>query len=139
MKLSRSEARVMGLVLPPAPRSKTSRKMPEDRAGAVAVFDAVCEAHGLPRPVHEFEFAAELGRRWRFDYLWGWLAVERVGGVWTGGHHSRGRDQIDDMEKFNTAVQLGYSVLQFTPQQFDDGSAFAVIKMVLESHRTNNE
>lgn len=55
----------------------------------------------------------------------------REGGVWIRGHHSRGQDQIDDMEKRNFSVLLGYSVLEFTPQQFEDGDAFQFIKRVL--------
>lgn len=107
--------------------AKSARKSKED------AFDALCASWGLPRPVHEYTFATEIGRKWRFDHLFdGWLAVEQVGGVWTGGHHSGGKDQIDDMERRNHAVLLGYSVLEFTPQQFDDGSAFAFIKKVLE-------
>lgn len=101
--------------------------------GRDRLFDKLCVAHGLPEPVHEYEFATSIGRKWRFDYLFdGWLAVEKQGGVWSNGHHSGGQNQIDDMEKKNHAVLMGYAVLEFTPEQFNDGSAFAFIRRVLE-------
>lgn len=114
--------------------------------------------HGLPEPVFEYPFAADAWldgrklcshektkahrclqcgarrRQWRFDLVFdGWLVIEQVGGVWTGGHHSRGNDQIADMEKRNHAALLGYVVLEFTPQQVESGEAFAFAKRVLDS------
>jgi hypothetical protein len=111
----------------------TGRKPPIVADGkSTKLFDSLCEAHGLPVPVHEFEFAAEIGRNWRADWVFeGWLIVEQVGGVWTSGHHSRGQTQIDDMERRNTAQILGYVVLEFTPEQIESGAAFGVIRKAL--------
>ena len=59
------------------------------------LFDAACKAHGLPIPIHEYRFHKT--RRWRFDYLFeGLVGVEKVGGVWIHGHHSRGQSQINE-------------------------------------------
>lgn len=120
---------------------------------AEAVMNALCDAHGLPRPLYEYAFApwpqgpfacAHDGqiyvcrfcgvgrRRWRFDYLFeGWLAVEKEGGAFANGRHTRGDGYRDDLEKYNAAVVSGYAVLRFLPEQFDDGSAFAVIREAL--------
>jgi hypothetical protein len=96
------------------------------------LFNAICEANGLPVPIHEFPWHPE--RKFRFDWLFeGWLAVERVGGVWIKGHHSRGQSQIDDMARRNEAQIMGYVVLEFPPEQFKTGEAFAVIKRALGS------
>lgn len=136
-----------------AQRQKARRKARSNsRQGRDKVFDALCISHGLPVPVQEYAFAPWEGgragcehlarmftcpcgakrRSWRFDYLFeGWLAAEKVGGVWVKGHHSRGQSQIDDMERQNEAVILGYSLLSFTPQQFDSGEAFTTIKRAL--------
>jgi hypothetical protein len=140
MKLSREQAKMLGVDLATKPHRNNSLFKNKGKARALdgiegrdKLFDKLCVAHGLPVPVHEYRFCE--GRKWRFDYLFdAWLAVEKVGGVWIKGHHSRGKDQIDDMEKFNEAVILGFSVLQFTPEQFDSGLAFAVIKRALEAH-----
>jgi hypothetical protein len=111
--------------------SKKRKQAKTEKDKQAALFDKLCEAHGLPTPIHEYQFHHT--RKWRFDYLFeDWLAVEKHGGVWSAGHHSGGQNQIDDFEKQNEAVILGYSVMIFTPKQFADGSAFAVIKRALE-------
>lgn len=134
MKLSREEARKLNLPTPTQRGKNTKRTAPHGPTAAEHLFAAACAAHGLPVPVAEYAFAERLGRKWRFDWLFdGWLAVEICGGVWTRGHHSRGQSQIDDMEKRNTAQILGYCVLEFTPQQIEDGSAFAVVREALAS------
>lgn len=58
-------------------------------------------------------------RKWRFDFAIPSVkvAVEIDGGCWSGGRHSRGHGQINDMEKGNAACILGWRVLHFTPQQ----------------------
>lgn len=96
---------------------------------------ALSQENGLPCPQPEFRFDAK--RRWRFDYAWEdeKVALEIVGGVWIRGHHSRGKDQIADMEKFNEAQILGWLVLQATPQQVNSGEAFAVVKRALDSRK----
>lgn len=131
MKLTKRQALAADLPWP----GKTPRKPADANGGADgrrAYFLALCEAWGLPKPVPEYPFGQEIGRRWRFDYLLaGWLAVEVIGGVWTRGHHSRGRSQLDDMERRNAAQMLGFCVLEFSPQQVEDGSAFATIRKAL--------
>lgn len=115
-------------------RNKKAAAKSDVQQGRDRLFDKLCVAHGLPEPVHEYEFAETIGRQWAFDYLFdGWLAVEKQGGIWINGHHSGGQNQIDDMEKKNHAVLLGFCVLEFTPEQFNDGSAFAFIRRVLEA------
>lgn len=147
MKLSPAQLKALqdkGLVTSngrkPLQRAKGPRTPPFNKGFSTLtpeqkLFDQLCLSHGITPPDHEYPFAKCIGRKWRFDYLFdGWLAVERTGGVWIKGHHSGGQDQIDDMEKQNNAVILGYAVLEFTPEQFDDGSAFAFIKQALDAY-----
>jgi hypothetical protein len=58
--------------------------------------------------------------------------VEREGGAFCGGRHTRGAGFRADLEKYNQATLLGFHVLRFLPEQFDDGSAFETIKRALE-------
>lgn len=113
-----------------------------------ALFLAGCQAHGLPQPQIEVKFARELGRKWRFDYLFaGWLAVEKDGGL-TGrgpacpacgrkrpGAHSSIKQMKSDREKDRAAVLLGYCTLRYTPEEIASGAAFAEIKTILETRR----
>jgi hypothetical protein len=86
---------------------------------------------GLVTPVEEYLFA--LPRRWRFDFAWPeqHVAAEVEGGVWTSGHHSRGRGFEADCEKYNEAAIRGWIVLRFTPGMIDDGLAVATIERAL--------
>jgi len=111
--------------------------------GEQRLFLAACQAHGLPEPVAEYPWGSEAPRdpktgklrKWRFDYLFSYggydVAVEIIGGVWTGGHHSGGQSQIDDMERRNEAQILEYVVLEFTREQADKGECFPTIRRAL--------
>ena len=61
-------------------------------------------------------------RRSRFDYacLSLMVAIEVEGGVWVRGRHTRGKGFIEDMKKYNHATVLGWRVLRYTPDQFND-------------------
>lgn len=69
-------------------------------------------------------------RRWRFDYCIPHLkiAIEQEGGVWSNGRHTRGSGYVKDMEKYNQAAAMGYTVLRFTPQQLLTAPAFDLIR-----------
>lgn len=75
-------------------------------------------------------------RKWRFDFARPdiRLAIEIDGGVWTGGRHSGGQGQLDDMEKGNNAVALGWQILHFTPKQVQNGEAYRFVHFL--HHRT---
>jgi very-short-patch-repair endonuclease len=95
-------------------------------------LDVQCELVGLPKPTPEVRFAPP--RRWRFDYAFKpqMVAVEIEGGAFSRGRHTRGAGFIADMEKYNTAVALGWKVLRFTPSQVKDGTALGFIENVLK-------
>ncbi|HOS16259.1 MAG TPA: DUF559 domain-containing protein [Bacteroidales bacterium] len=63
------------------------------------------------------EFRFHPIRKWRFDYAVPdkKIAIEVEGGVWTYGRHNRASGFIKDMEKYNTAAEMGWRVLRFTP------------------------
>jgi len=81
------------------------------------------KAAGLPVPVREYRFHPS--RRWRFDFAWPdyRIAVEVEGGVWSGGRHGRGSGIVQDIEKGNAAVILGWQVLRATTNTVKSGAA----------------
>lgn len=89
------------------------------------------KAFGLPEPVEEHRFHPV--RRWRFDYAYPdkMVAVEVEGAVWVKGRHTRGSGFIADMEKYNTAQSMGWSVYRFTPQQMRSGEAANFLRAIL--------
>ena len=77
------------------------------------------EAVGLPSPSPEFKFYPT--RKWRFDYCYPEkkIAIEIEGGAFTKGRHTRGLGFINDMEKYNHAVLMGWKLLRYTPTNID--------------------
>lgn len=128
MRLSNKEAREFGIDVP----KKAGRRKQQRPPAAPALFLALCRAHGLPEPVPEFYFHPE--RKWRFDWLFdGWLALEVEGGAWTQGRHTRGAGFLGDVQKYNAAALLGYTVLRCTPQDVESGAACELVKRAMEA------
>lgn len=68
-------------------------------------------------------------RKWRFDWanIEHKIAIEVEGGAYTNGRHTRGTGFINDMEKYNEAIILGWKVFRVTPQQFSQFKHFDLI------------
>ncbi len=126
MKISRSQARALGLDVAPA-RAKGRQNKPE-------LFLAACSAHRIPAPVPEHEFHPT--RKWRFDWAWPseMVALEIDGGAWTGGRHTRGQGFVDDQEKRNEAVLLGWRVLHCVPADVQSGKVFEMLRRVFKGY-----
>lgn len=96
---------------------------PRKADGPEELFASQCRSYGLPAFEQQLVFAKAMGRRWRFDFAWRdyWLAVEleglvprRVGReIVAGGRHGSIAGIKGDMEKYNTAALLGWTVLRF--------------------------
>jgi len=78
-------------------------------------------------------------RKWRIDVavtlqppvglsnVFGAIAIEINGGAYSRGRHVRGDGFVKDMCKLNALTELGWRVLQYTPQQVLSGEALAQI------------
>lgn len=75
---------------------------------------------------------------WRFDFAFptASLAIEQQGGIWRkkGGAHT-GTGHLRDMAKLNAAQQMGWCVLQYTPQQLCQPDTIAAIADTYHSRR----
>ena len=85
-------------------------------------------AHRLPfeREVHLIS-----GRKWRWDFVVGDLAIEVQGQTWTKGAHSSGSGILRDCQKLNAVVMAGYRPLVFTTQMVNSGYAIDTIQTAL--------
>ena len=86
----------------------------------------------LPPPVREHRFHPK--RKWRFDFAWPprLLAVEVEGGIFKRvSRHSRGMGFVQDTDKYNAALLLGWRVLRFTHIQIRNGEALHTIREAL--------
>jgi very-short-patch-repair endonuclease len=90
---------------------------------------------GYPEPVPEFKFHPN--RRWRFDFAWPdkMIAVEVEGGIFIGGGHSRPKFIVKDMEKYNHAALLGWTVYRFQPKEFNNGEVVEILDQVFGIER----
>jgi hypothetical protein len=81
------------------------------------------ELFSIPEPVEEYVF--HKGRKFRFDYCWPkyMIALEKEGGTFTYGRHSRPMGYRKDLEKYNQAAFDGWTVFRFTPEDFRNGKA----------------
>lgn len=85
---------------------------------------------GVPEPQREFRFHPT--RKWRFDFAWpdAMIAVEVEGAVFSGGRHSQGAGMVADMDKYNTAALLGWTVLRVASPHITKGDA---IEWIIEA------
>lgn len=76
-------------------------------------------------------------RRWRFDFAWPYdrLAVEIEGGVWSGGRHTRGGGFSGDVEKYNAAALLGWTVVRATAKEVSNGTTESIVRLWLSGQR----
>lgn len=81
----------------------------------------------------EFKFHPE--RRWKADFYIPEkrLLVEIEGGVWLGakGGHTSAKGYTSNLEKYNAATILSYSLLRYTTEQVVSGMAITQIKEFL--------
>ena len=97
------------------------------------VFGDLCVAVGLPRPTPEYQFAKDIGRRWKTDWAWvpQKIALELEGGAFKGhGHRSVGKF-LRDMEKYNTLSIRGWRLLRVTTKDMNDGTVFDILEQIL--------
>jgi len=117
-------------------KAEVNRKLAKSqkRQGRDQAFDALCEAHGLPAPVSEYEFAKDIGRKWRFDHCWPDydVALEVQGGLFVGGRHARGAALLDEHEKLNAAAAHGWRVVFCAPRDISSGRVFAWLRAAFE-------
>ena len=94
-------------------------------------FAAQLEANGMTGWIEEHRFHPT--RLWRLDFAFPdrMIAVECEGGTWINGRHNRGAGSIADMEKYNEAQRLGWSVFRFHGGAVMNGDAIRFVMRVL--------
>lgn len=71
-------------------------------------------------------------RKWRFDFahLKSKVAIELEGGVYSFGRHNRAEGFLEDMEKYNAALELGWKVFRFGTGQVGREAVYAVYRAI---------
>jgi very-short-patch-repair endonuclease len=125
-------------------KKKTQQESREDE------FAFQLKACKFPPVARQHRFAESIGRQWRFDFAFPtvMLAVEieglvvtqmheRVGGklrvrTVVTGRHATITGFRADIEKYNSAAALGWTVLRFEQKQVQTGEALALTRRLLE-------
>ena len=77
-------------------------------------------------------------RDWRADFaiLDSRLLVEVEGGGWSGGRHTRGAGFEGDLQKYDAAMRLGFTVYRCSPSMVKSGRAIQTIKILMELRKS---
>lgn len=123
-------------------RTTQSVKVRKDQAGEklrAKLFVEFCKQNGIPAPELQHKFAAP-DRQWRFDFSWGgnlgMVAIEVQGGIFVRGAHSRGPQQLKDMEKMNAAQLRGWRVFQVTPDQLCTVETLDLLRLTVNRRKS---
>ena len=102
------------------------------------MFTSICKTSIGIECSKEYKFHPT--RKWRFDYAIPEhkIAIEVDGGVWVNGRHNRASGYIKDLEKFNAAGSMGWTVLKFTPNELYKGATFDLIKETVKNIKNGN-
>ena len=86
----------------------------------------------------EYTFAKP--RRWRFDFACParMIALEIEGGTWTYGRHNRPSGFAKDLEKYDAAMRLGWTVYRVSWAMMDSGQALDTLRILCRSSETEN-
>jgi hypothetical protein len=86
------------------------------------------------------EYQGIPNRKFRFDFchLETKVAIEIMGGVWTGGRHSGGSGQIKDFEKLNLAILGGWVVFQLSGEMLTPFWIDAIASAICRRQRSPN-
>ncbi|HAV5429455.1 TPA: DUF559 domain-containing protein [Acinetobacter baumannii] len=116
------------------PRSKTKRRVSVKKVRIVSEGEATLVQQLKTQKINfEQEYKFHPKRKWRADFLITGtkILVEVEGGIWSGGRHTRGKGYIGDMEKYNSAAMMGFTVIRFSTEQVKAGVAIKQIEQLV--------
>ncbi|MDQ9881243.1 DUF559 domain-containing protein [Acinetobacter baumannii] len=116
------------------PRSKPKRRVSVKKERVVSEGEATLVQHLKTHKIgFEQEYKFHPTRKWRADFLITGtkILIEVEGGIWSGGRHTRGKGYLGDMEKYNEAAAMGFTVLRFSTEQVKSGLALKKIEQLV--------
>lgn len=116
---------------PKARETQKKKKITKPKPSPTDAFTLICKSELGMECVKEYKFHPV--RKWRFDYAIpsALVALEVEGGVWTGGRHINPKGFLNDMEKYNTATLMGWSVYRTTPDDLYTGKTIKLLKTAI--------
>ena len=113
--------------------AKVKTHVLQDETTKLIVQILLSDIKAADLPVPDLEHRFHEVRKWRFDLAWieDKVAIEIEGGIWVRGRHSRGAGMEADMEKYNEAQLLGWTVLRYSTGQVKQGKPIEDVKRAL--------
>lgn len=114
-----------------ARETQKKKKITKPKPSPTDAFTLICKGELGMECVKEYKFHPV--RKWRFDYAIpsALVALEVEGGVWTGGRHINPQGFLNDMEKYNSATLMGWSVYRTTPDDLYTGKTLGLLKTAI--------
>jgi len=149
LRISADDPLAQGLFTPKelAGVRKLQRRKRGKRAGQLTDVQQIelgLELRGLVGFSREYAFALDLGRRWRFDFAWvalklavefEGLVIQRVNGqAILRGRHATRQGIREDMEKYNAAGMMGWTVLRYEQDLVKHGAVYRDVEDFLITH-----
>jgi len=96
---------------------KAKVKLKKGKVVKIDLFKKIVEKELNVICTTEYKFCED--RKWKFDYaiVDKMIAIEVEGGAFTQGRHTRGKGFINDMEKYNKATELGWTLIRVIPKE----------------------
>lgn len=120
--------------------------LPDEKPNAEDMFAAQCRVYRLPEVERQHTFAKATHQRlWKFDFCWrAYMVAVEIEGIVPrrlpsgllvmAGRHGSVKGVIEDMEKYNTAAILGWSILRFPPKYVKPRRAIERTMQLLAAH-----
>jgi len=118
----------------PIQKNKKRRSATQSQSREPSVGEVLLATHLKACKIDfEQEYKFHPKRKWRADFLISGkkILVEVEGGIWSGGRHTRGKGYLGDMEKYNEAAMMGFTVLRFSTEQVKAGVAIKQIEQLV--------
>ena len=132
---------LVGITLPKGARVGRTPRVILASASFADLLAFQMRSVGLPTPEREYRFALSMKREWRFDFAFvaygiaveceGLVVRKTSGRTAVSGRHASITGMREDMVKYNSAIELGWSVLRFEKTHVVRGEAIAIIERVL--------
>ena len=111
-------------------------KLPKASSMLELIFLSQCRYAKIQDPAREVKFHPD--RKWRLDFAFvhpknsgRLIAMEIEGGAYSGGRHTRGAGFTADIEKYNEAALLGWTIFRATGEHVKSGQALQWIERAL--------
>lgn len=134
--ISLAEYRQLVGLEPTAKTKQRKQGKPADLEGALALQLRVAD---FPAPARELVFHPQ--RKWRFDFAWPdqMVACEIEGITHDGGRHQRVDGFEKDLEKYEAAMLLGWTVYRVSGNMVKKGKALRTLSALLECEHLLNQ